>query len=271
MNPTLDILFFGDLVGKPGRKAVKAFLNQLADPADVVIANVENATHGYGISHSHYQDLMASGVNICTGGNHTWDRREILTWIDTATHFLRPDNLGAPLPGIGGQVFEVNGLKIGVINLIGQTFMGGYNSPWESADRLIPRLKAQCPVLFLDFHAETTAEKRAMAYHAASLGVSAMAGTHTHVQTADEQILKDQMGYITDAGFNGTYDSVIGMNAQSSLKRFRFGVKEHLDVAEAETLQVNAIRYTIDTRTGACLSVRRIHQLLSTPAVASVA
>ncbi|MBK8189708.1 MAG: YmdB family metallophosphoesterase [Vampirovibrionales bacterium] len=263
-SKTLDILFFGDLVGKPGRVAVRRYLASLAPDCrpDVVIANGENVTHGFGLSEKHYHELLAMGVDIITGGNHSWDRPDILHYVERAERFVRPDNLPAATPGVGHRVIEVHGFRIGVINLIGQAFMGNYNSPWERLERVVQTLKAQTPILFLDFHAEATAEKIAMAHYCADLGVSAMAGTHTHVQTADERVLKGVMGFITDAGFNGAHDSVIGMDAESSLMRLKSALPARLQVAMTPTLQVNAARFRVEIASGRCVGVSRTFQLL---------
>jgi calcineurin-like phosphoesterase len=154
-------------------------------------------------------------------------------------------------------------VTLGVINLIGQVFMGNYNSPWEELDDLIYEMLAVTPVVFIDFHAEATAEKVAMAWHASSLGASAMVGTHTHVQTADSKILNNRMGYITDAGFNGSYNSVIGMEASGSLQRLRSHMPARLDVGPADLLQVNAVRFTIEPKTGVCRKVERVNEVLA--------
>ena len=266
-SSTVELLFFGDIVGKQGRKAVKHWLAQNPSPPNrLVLANVENATHGYGLSQGHYQDLKLSGLHVLTGGNHIWDRKDIMQWIDDAPDLFRPVNMLATLPGRGVGVIEHNGIRVGILNLIGQTFMGAYNSPWEAVDAQLPALKASCPVVFVDMHAEATAEKMAMAWHCASMGASAFVGTHTHVQTADNRLLQPEgtdlaMGYLTDAGFNGCHNSVIGMKVAPSVNRMRTGMHEHLDVAESETVQINAVLYSVDSATGQCQSVSRIQQV----------
>lgn len=263
--PTLDILFFGDLVGKPGRMAARQYLASLTpdQQPDIVIANGENVTHGFGMSEKHYHELLAMGVDIITGGNHSWDRPDILHYVDRAERFVRPENLPATTPGVGHRVIDVKGLRIGVINLIGQAFMGNYNSPWDRLERVVQTLKASTPIVFLDFHAEATAEKIAMAHYCADLGVSAMVGTHTHVQTADERILKETMGYLTDAGFNGAYDSVIGMDVDGALLRLKSTLPARLQVANTPVLQVNAVRFCIEKATGHCVAVSRVCQRVS--------
>jgi 2',3'-cyclic-nucleotide 2'-phosphodiesterase len=263
----LDILFFGDIVGKQGRKAVKNWLAQNPNPPNrLVIANAENATHGYGLSQGHYQDLLQSGIHVLTGGNHIWDRKDIMAWVQEADRLFRPINMLTTLPGKGFGIIEHNGYRVAILNLIGQTFMGAYNSPWEAVDAHLPQLKADCPVVFVDMHAEATAEKMAMGWHCASLGASAFVGTHTHVQTADNRMMLSgdhTMGYLTDAGFNGCVDSVIGMKVEPSVNRMRLGIHAHLDVAETADVQINAVQFTVDANTGNCLNVSRIQELIT--------
>ncbi len=263
-NENIELLFFGDIVGKPGRQAVQKYLSSLSveEKPSVIIANGENATHGFGLSESHYNELINIGVHVITGGNHTWDRKEIVDYIDVVDKLLRPDNMPATLPGTGCRIFDFGDYKVGVINLIGQVFMGNYNSPWERLEMLVNQVKKETPIVFVDFHAEATAEKIALAHHCASLGVSAMVGTHTHVQTADERILKEQMGFLTDAGFNGAYDSVIGMDVASSMMRLKSMLPARMEIALTNTLQVNAVQFTIEKGSGKCLSVQRLYKRL---------
>lgn len=261
-SQSIELLFFGDIVGKPGRLAVKAYLDYQTQKPDIVIANGENVSHGFGMIRKHYEELRDIGIDIFTSGNHIWDQKEVFNYIDDA-NLLRPYNFPATSPGRGAAIFEVRGHTIGVINLIGQVFMGNYNSPWELLDELVYDMLAVTPVIFIDFHAEATAEKVAMAWHASSLGVSAMTGTHTHVQTADSRILNNRMGYITDTGFNGAFNSVIGMEASGSLQRLRSQIPTRLDVGPDDILQVNAVRFTIEAKTGVCRKVERINEVFS--------
>lgn len=261
-NQPVELLFFGDIVGKSGREAVYQYLRSLPKRPDVVIANVENVTHGFGLSHKHFLELRENGIDLMTGGNHSFDRREFMTYIEQEEGLVRPCNLaGRSVPGSGARVFHVNGVKLGVLNLLGQAFMANYNSPWDYLELEVPRLLRETPLLFLDFHAESTAEKSCMGYVAADMGVSAMVGTHTHVQTSDERILNERMGYITDVGFNGARNSVIGMDPQSSINRMRSPAPTRLEVSDGSLVQVNAIFYTLDAATGKCLGLRRVHEV----------
>jgi 2',3'-cyclic-nucleotide 2'-phosphodiesterase len=265
-SDTIRILFFGDIVGKPGRTAVKTYLARLRESdtpqPDVVIANGENVSHGFGLLRKHYEELKEAGVDIFTGGNHIWDQKEVFSYIDYSD-LLRPHNFPVGSPGRGASIFEVRGHSIGVLNLIGQVFMANYNSPWEQLEETIYDMLAVTPVLFLDFHAEATAEKIAMGWQASKLGVSAMVGTHTHVQTADARLLNNRMGYITDAGFNGSYNSVIGMEAEASLQRLKSLIPQRMEVGPEDILQVNAVEFEIDPRSGFCRHVRRINELIT--------
>jgi len=262
---TISILFFGDIVGKAGRNAVKTYLEGLTAESrpDVIIANAENVTHGFGLSQKHYNELLESGIDILTGGNHTWDRREILNYIANADQLLRPGNVPGNVPGVGHKIFTFGGFKLGVINLMGQVFMGNYNSPWTYLEAAVAEIKAETPIIFLDFHAEATAEKVGLGHFASDLGVSAMVGTHTHVQTADDRILNEQTGYLSDAGFNGAYHSVIGMEVSGSIFRQQSTLPNRLDVAESHEVQVNGVLFAIDRETGGCQNVQRINQRLT--------
>ncbi|MEM0950968.1 MAG: TIGR00282 family metallophosphoesterase [Cyanobacteria bacterium P01_H01_bin.74] len=259
-SEAITVLFFGDIVGQPGRKAVKAYLANPDNKADVIVANGENASHGFGMIRRHYDELHESGIHIFTMGNHVWDQKEIFNYIDEA-NVLRPYNFSPGTPGRGAKIFKVGSIEIGVINLIGQVFMGNYNSPWDQLDELVYDMLAVTPIIFLDLHAEATAEKITLAWHASSLGVSAMVGTHTHVQTADSKILNHRMGYITDAGFNGAYNSVIGMAPSGSIQRMKTNMPAKLEVGSDELLQINAVKFTIEPTTGVCRAVERINEI----------
>jgi metallophosphoesterase (TIGR00282 family) len=262
----VTLLFFGDIVGQPGRQAVAHYMKHLhpQNPADVVIANVENATHGFGLSKKHYDELQALGIHAFTGGNHTFDREDSVHHVADMPAMVRPANFGKEATGVGWRVYDVlhrdgTPLKIGVINLLGQVFMGHFDSPWERLDEAITILQAETPLIFLDMHAETTAEKMAMGWYASGLGLSAMAGTHTHVQTADEKILNGHTGFITDAGFNGAEVSVIGMAVAASIQRARTLTRAKMSIPEdSTTSQINAVRFTLHRHTGQCLAVSRV-------------
>ena len=256
---TIKILFFGDMVGKPGRFTVRDFLAQNKDNYDFIIANGENASHGFGLTLKNYNNLLDFGINCITSGNHIWDKKDIWEYIDTAENLVRPLNYPNGTRGQGWRIFEIaNGVKIGVINFLGRVFMSPVDSQWELAKEAIAEIKKETPIVIIDFHAEATAEKICFAKYCSELGASAFFGTHTHVQTADEKILNDKMAYITDAGFCGASEGVIGMEYKSSLNRFLTCMPERYDVADSKEVQINAAEVEINAATGYAVAIKRI-------------
>lgn len=254
----IKILFFGDIVGKPGRYAIRDFLAAKDYSDYFVIANVENASHGFGLTEKNYNELSKYGINCMTSGNHIWDKRDIFNYIDNASKLLRPANYPAAVTaGKGSFIFDFNGVKIGVINLLGQVFMNLVDSPWKVVKEEILKIKEITPIVIIDFHAEATAEKICFAKYCADLGCSAFFGTHTHVQTADESIINN-MGYITDAGFCGAKDSVIGMDYKTSLNRFLTSIPERYEIADSSSIQINAVEVAVNKDTGYAVAIKRI-------------
>ena len=255
----IKVIFFGDIVGKPGRVAVRDILqkNDTFKNYDFIIANIENASHGFGLTEKNYKDFLEYGVNAMTCGNHIWDKRDIYNYIDSADKLLRPINYPQGTRGVGSRIFDMGEFKIGVINVLGRVFMNLVDSPWQMVKEEIERIKQITPIVVIDFHAEATAEKICFGKFCSELGASAFWGTHTHVQTADESIING-MGYITDAGFCGASDGVIGMDYQTSLARFLTAIPERYEVAKGETTQVNAVEVHIDSSSGKALSIKRI-------------
>lgn len=258
-DKTLKILFFGDMVGKPGRNAVKEYLQSISpeDKPDFVIANVENASHGFGLTEKNYNELSSCGIDCMTSGNHIWDKKDIFNYIEQADKLLRPMNYPEGAKGFGSRIFECGEYKIGVINLLGRVFTTLVDDPFRLIQTEIERIKKITPIIIIDFHAEATAEKICFAKFCSELGASAVFGTHTHVQTADEKILNGT-GYITDAGFCGTVDSVIGMEYKTSLSRFLTGIPERYEVAEGAECQINAVEVEISPSSGRAIAIRRI-------------
>lgn len=259
----LKIIFFGDIVGKLGRKAVGECLAELKagkyegfNAPDFAMANVENASHGFGLTEKNYNELSGYGFNCFTSGNHIWDKKEIFNYINKADKLVRPINYPKKTQGVGSRIFEIGDVKIGVINALGRTFMQPVDSPWEIVKKEIKKLKKITPIVLIDFHAEATAEKICFARFCSELGVSAFIGTHTHVQTADEKVSND-MAYITDAGFCGVSDGVIGMDYQTSLKRLSTSLPERFDVSSSKVVQINAIEILIDVKSGKSLDIKR--------------
>lgn len=264
MNDNIKILFFGDLVGRPGRLAVRDYLAKLEDPEkpDFVIANVENASHGFGLTVKNYNDLIEYGIDGMTSGNHIFDKKELINTMDEADKLVRPINYPTGMKyGKGSRVIEKNGLKIGIINLLGQVFMMPVKSPWEIIKEEVENLKKETPIIFIDFHAEATAEKICFGKFCSQLGVSALIGTHTHIQTADECIMNN-MAYITDVGFCGAKDSVIGMDYNSSLNRFITALPERYEVAESKDSQICAVEIIVNKTSGFAESIKRIYSII---------
>ena len=254
---TIKLIFFGDMVGKPGRHVVRDFLLKNSEKYDFVIANVENASHGFGLTEKNYKELISYGVNCMTSGNHIWDKRDIFAFIDNADKLIRPINYPAGTKGLGSRVFECGDYKIAVMNVLGKVFINVVDFQWELLTEEIKRLKEITPIVIIDFHAEATAEKICFAKYCSELGVSALFGTHTHVQTADESIING-MGYLTDAGFCGASDGVIGMEYKTSLARFLTGIPERYEVADGRSVQLNAVEVEIEPLTGHTVAIKRV-------------
>ncbi len=263
----LKILFFGDITGRQGRNALKSFLASSDLKNTFVVANIENASHGFGLTKKNYTDLSEAGVNCFTSGNHIWDKKDIYEYINDAKNLVRPINYPVGTPGQGSQIFDYNGYKIGVINVLGRVFMPPMDSPWQIVVEEIKKLKEEgVEHIFIDFHAEATAEKICFSKFLANefnteekALIKGFWGTHTHVQTADEKIING-MAYITDAGFCGSADSVIGMEYSTSLKRLSTSLPERYEIAESGLAQLNGVEVHIN-RTKATL-IKRINILV---------
>lgn len=259
MTDQIKIIFFGDIVGKLGRKAVGECLQEFkANETCPVfsIANVENASHGFGLTKKNYNEISKYGIDCMTSGNHIWDKKEVFQYINDAEKLLRPINYPKKTKGAGSKVFEFGEHKIAVINILGRVFMHPSDSPWDIVKKEVKKLKKITPNIIIDFHAEASAEKICFGKYCSELGVSAVFGTHTHVQTADEKIING-MAYITDAGFCGVSDSVIGMEYKTSLKRLATGLPERFDIPKSKDVQVNAVEILIDTESGKSLEIKR--------------
>lgn len=229
----MRLLFLGDIVGKPGRIAVQKSLDGLRRDyrIDIVVANGENAAGGFGINHEVTRELLNAGVDVITMGNHTWKNREILQVFEHESRVIRPANYPEGTPGCGYGLFTAaNGERVGVVNLLGLTYLDALECPFRVADELAQQLKKETPYVILDFHAEATSEKLAMGYFMDGK-ISAVLGTHTHVATADEQILPNGTGYITDAGMCGPIQSVLGIDPQLAIKKFLTKMPVRFEVA----------------------------------------
>ena len=244
-------LFVGDVVGKPGRRALSSLLPELIDRhrVDAVIVNVENAAGGRGVTPAVLKQLAALPIDCMTSGNHAWSKREGVPLFDRMPTLLRPANYPEGNPGVGVFVGELPvGTPYAVVNLEGQAFMKPLPSPFAAADRILAGLDPGIKLVLVDFHAEATSEKQAMAYHLDGR-VSAVLGTHTHVPTADARILPQGTALITDVGMTGPYDSVIGVRADRALKRFLLNVPSGFEVAKRD-VRLAAVLVDADETTG---------------------
>jgi metallophosphoesterase (TIGR00282 family) len=253
---SITILFLGDVIGKPGRAVIKRYLNEVKPSADLVVANAENAAHGFGITQSNLAELREAGVLAFTGGNHTFDRKETLEFIDGEVNLLRPANYPEGTPGKGYCVMETAGVKIAILNLMGRVFMEPLRSPFTVADELLPHLKEQTNVILVDMHAEATAEKIALGWYLDGR-VSAVIGSHTHVQTADERVLPAGTAYITDVGCCGPFNGVIGMEREAVFRRMVKQLPTRLEVAQGPAM-VNGVLIEIETATGRARGIKRV-------------
>ena len=254
----MKILFIGDLMGKPGRNLTAGLLPSLKEqygPFDFIISNCENAAGGKGMTRKVMDELFASGIDILTSGNHIWDKKEFLPVLDEEKRVLRPLNYPPGCPGTGTGVFEKKGKRLRVLNLQGRVFMPVTDCPFRKAEEVLEKERADCPV-FVDFHAEATSEKRALGFFLDGK-VSCLAGTHTHVQTADEQILPSGTAYITDVGMTGSHLSSIGMEIEPVIGRFLTGLPARFEVAK-EGLLLNAVSVTIDDNSFKASEIKRI-------------
>ncbi len=255
----VKLLFIGDIVGKPGRQAISFELHRLIDRhmVDLVIANGENAAGGFGLTEETARDLFGCGIHLLTSGNHIWDKKDALGFIQREKKLVRPANYPEGTPGQGSAVVKTaGGVKVAVLNLEGRVFMNNLDCPFRVADREIERLKQETPIIFVDFHAEATSEKAALGFYLDGR-VSAVIGTHTHVQTADERILPGGTAYMTDAGMCGAFDSVIGVRKEEAIGRFLTQLPAKFEVAKKD-IRLNAVAIEVDELSGRATRIERI-------------
>ena len=267
----MNVLFIADIFGSPGRRAVRDLIPELVSSMgiDFLIANVENAAAGFGVTKDILTELKAAGVECMTSGNHIWDRREVLPVLDQEPLLLRPHNFPPGVPGCGAKLFRTRaGVPVGVLNLMGRVFMTDTDDPFRTADAVLETMRAQAKVIFVDFHAEATAEKIALCWYLDGR-VSAVVGTHTHVQTADEQIFPKGTGYITDAGMTGPHDSVIGVQKELATRKFLTQLPVRFEPATGN-VKLHGVHLEIDEETGRCRHIERVAVALAeAPAEAS--
>lgn len=255
----MRILFIGDIIGSPGRQAVRHLLPELRKTEDIdfALANGENAAGGLGLTPKVAEELFGCGLDIITSGNHIWDKKDIFEFLAKDTRLLRPANYPPGVIGVGSTIISRRDKKLGVINLSGRVFMKDLECPFRTASGEIERLKDSVRVMVVDMHAEATSEKIAMGWYLDGQ-VSAIIGTHTHVQTADERILPRGSAYITDIGMTGAFDSVIGVKKEIILERFLTQVPVHLEVAKEDVALQGAI-VEVDEDSGKARAIKRVN------------
>ena len=256
---SVRILFIGDIVGRPGRDLVHDGLAALVEyhRIDLVIANAENAAAGFGITREIGDQLLEWGVDVMTSGNHIWDKKEALNYIGAEPRLLRPANFPSGAPGNGSYLARTrDGRSVGVVNVMGRVFMLSIDDPFAVVLREIEALKERTRVVFVDFHAEATSEKIAMGWHLDGK-VTAVVGTHTHVQTADERILPKGTAYLTDVGMTGPHDSIIGVEIEAALGKFLTALPAKFETATGNP-RLNAVIVEADEQTGRAIDIERI-------------
>ena len=255
----MKLLFIADIVGQPGRRAVKELLPQLRQEhgVGVVVANGENAAGGSGITGKTAEEIFAAGGDIITCGDHLWDQKEVMELLAGEPRFVRPLNYPPGTPGQGSAIFAAPGLPpLAVLNLQGRTFMPPLENPFLAARAEVERLRQQTRLIFVDFHAEATSEKIALA-RMLDGQVSAVIGTHTHVQTADEQIFPGGTAFLSDGGFTGPHESVLGREIEPVIQRFLTSMPQRFEVAKARVLLQGAV-VEIEEQTGRAQSIQRV-------------
>lgn len=255
----MKILFIGDIIGSPGRMAVRELLPALISKKkiDFVVANCENAAAGFGVTRKNMEELFSYQIDVLTSGNHIWNKKEILEFIGDYEKLLRPANYPATTPGSGVVVVTAkSGDQVGIINLAGRVFMNPSDCPFVTAKNKVAELREKTKIILVDIHAEATSEKKALGWYLDG-EVSAVLGTHTHVQTADEEILPQGTAYISDAGMTGPFDSVIGINKETIIERFLTQMPNKFDLAKND-IRMQGVIVDIDAENGKAKAIERV-------------
>lgn len=255
----MRILFVGDIVGRPGRLALRERLGRLIDThcIDLVVANGENAAAGFGLTVDVAEELFSLGIDVMTTGNHIWDKKDILDMLDGEERLLRPANYPGDAPGSGAGIYRTaGGVSVGVINLEGRVFMKNLDCPFQAADRLVEQIRQTTQVILVDIHAEATSEKAALGWYLEGR-VSAVVGTHTHVQTADERVLPGGTAYISDVGMTGSRDGVIGMRREQVIEKFLNQRPTRFEICKKDPA-INAVVIEVDADSGRAVQIERI-------------
>ncbi len=254
----MRILVVGDVVGKPGRSTLKTFLSKRKSEYDFIIVNGENAAAGFGITEKLAEELFGWGVNVITSGNHIWDKREIYEYLSWNDEIIRPLNYPKGVPGEGYTIKEAkNGEKVAVVSLQGRVFMPPIDCPFQRIDEVIEDIRKEAKYIIVDMHAEASSEKVALGWYLDGK-VSAVFGTHTHIQTADERILHKGTGYITDAGMTGSTNGIIGMTQESIIPKFLTALPQRFEIATGNE-RINGLDITLNPETGMCEKMERIN------------
>jgi metallophosphoesterase (TIGR00282 family) len=258
----MKILMIGDVVGRPGRQIIRAYLPSVKAElqADFVVANGENASGGNGLTEKNARQLLSAPVDVLTMGNHVWRQKETRDYIDQYDRIVRPLNYPPGTPGQGYHVYDFKGLRIGVLNMSGQSFMDNLDSPFTAADQVVPKLLEASDLLLVDFHAETTSEKIAMGYYLDGQA-AAVVGTHTHVQTADARILPKGTAYITDLGMTGPLNGVLGVKAEIILEQLQTKMPVRYEIERQMPWQLNGVLIDIDETTLKPRSIERVYKV----------
>lgn len=252
----MKILIVGDIVGRPGRNTLKKYLEKYRNTYDFIIVNGENSAAGFGITEKIAEEFFSWGVDVITGGNHSWDKKEIYDYLNSTDSLLRPHNYPEEAPGKGYVIKEKKASKIAVISLQGRVFMNPVDCPFRSLKKLVEKLKKTTNNIIVDFHAEATSEKIALARYISG-EVSLIYGTHTHVQTADEKIFETGTAYISDIGMTGSQNGVIGTLPEVVINKFLTSLPQKFDIAEGNEY-LNGLEINLDTKSGKTKKIKRI-------------
>lgn len=257
----MNILFLGDIVGKIGRRGVGLLLPDIKKEfsVDLVVANIENAASGFGITEDVVKELFGYGIDVFTSGNHIWDKKEGISLLNTYENILRPANYPSDAPGKGYIIFSNFNKKVGIINIQGRIFMEPIDNPFYVVKNVVEEIRKYTKIILVDIHAEATSEKIAMGYFLDGL-VTAVVGTHTHVQTADERILPGGTGYITDLGMCGAYDSILGVEKEAVLKKFLLQIPQKFNVPEKGLFKMEGVIIEVEEESGKTKNIIRLQR-----------
>lgn len=257
----MNILFLGDIVGRIGRRGVGLLLPEIKKEfnIDLVVANIENAASGFGITEDVVKELLGYGIDIFTSGNHIWDKKEGISLLNTYENILRPANYPTDAPGRGYIIISNFGKKVGIINIQGRIFMEPIDNPFYVVKNIVEEIRKYTKIILVDIHAEATSEKIAMGYFLDGL-VTAVVGTHTHVQTADERILPGGTGYITDLGMCGAYDSILGVDKEAVLKKFLLQIPQKFNVPEKGLFKMEGVIIEVEEESGKTKNIIRLQR-----------